>query len=81
MIVVEVFMISCHVSEKPKKGPLTAQISTKLTPTTKTVGLPAAVATAVAALLNHFSIHNLVAFLLAARPFCPPTSHHHADGR
>ncbi|MBZ9605868.1 hypothetical protein [Phyllobacterium chamaecytisi] len=28
--------------------------------TTKTVGLPTAVATAVAALLNHFSIHNLV---------------------
>ena len=28
-------------------------------------------AAAVAALLNHFSIHNLVAFLLAAKPFLP----------
>jgi hypothetical protein len=56
MIVVEVFMMSCHVSENPKKGPLTAQISTKLTQATKMIGLPADVATAVAALLNHCSI-------------------------
>jgi hypothetical protein len=44
-IVVPVLMISCHVSEKWKKGPLSAHTTTTTTQKAKVVGRPVAWAT------------------------------------
>ena len=41
MIVVEVLITSCHVSLKPKNGPLIAQATTTATAMRKVAGLPA----------------------------------------
>jgi hypothetical protein len=48
MIVVPVFMISCHVSEKPNIGPLAAQTIITARQTANASGFPAAWATTVA---------------------------------
>lgn len=47
-IVVPVLITSCHVSEKPKNGPDTAQRKTAATQQIKARGLPVARAVAVA---------------------------------
>lgn len=47
MIVVEVLTISCQVSEKPKNGPLQAQMTNRPRAITNTQGRPKAEETAV----------------------------------
>lgn len=55
MIVVPVLMMSCHVSEKPKSGPVMAQITIMLNAIVNAAGEPVARVTA----LENFS-KNLV---------------------
>lgn len=57
-IVVPVFITSCHVSEKPKKGPDSAQARTVITQTMKASGLPVACAIAVASSVLVFAGAN-----------------------
>ena len=56
MIVVDVFTASCHVSEKPKRGPLDAQATIARQQSTKVSGRPAARETELAKPVNIFSM-------------------------
>src|SRR4051812_47062689 len=60
MIVVPVLMTSCHVSEKPKNGPLTAQTITMAQQAMKVGGRPAKCETVLAILVNSFSIIHIL---------------------
>ena len=51
-MVVPVFMTSCHVSEKPKGGPVTAQAAMIAAASAKVAGLPAVRAVHLAKLVN-----------------------------
>src|SRR5688500_15458356 len=55
-MVVPVLMMSCHVSEKPKNGPLSAQATITSTQTTKVSGRPVACATVAANTAKTFDI-------------------------
>src|SRR5437588_10676922 len=52
MMVVDVLMMSCQVSLKPKNGPLTAQMMTQPMATTKAAGCPTARAVPLAKWVN-----------------------------
>ncbi|MBZ9756883.1 hypothetical protein LB524_16445 [Mesorhizobium sp. ESP6-5] len=58
MIVVEVLMISCQVSEKASTGPEKPQTAIKAMQRMNVIGRPAPRATALAIFTNHFSIQR-----------------------
>lgn len=57
MMVVPVFITSCHVSEKSNKGPLTAQMTITANAIIHAIGLPVAFVT-----LEQNILKNLVIF-------------------
>lgn len=72
-MVVPVLMINCHVSEKPKMGPVTPQVMMMVMAMTKAMGLPVAVAAHLENLVNSLSMSLSFAVLYRFRGLLPVT--------
>ena len=60
-MVVPVLITSCHVSEKPKSGPVIAHTTMTSTATTSAIGEPSALMHASTTLLNFFLMPPILA--------------------